>query len=308
MSAVNAVQQIDIEVLADPESCQRTSAQLARLGHACVQVAGRLGRRAEASEDDLGGFSGTAYRRSVAGAAESCDRLGADCARLADALADYARDIADVRRLMAQARATAAPWLTSCAWAIWSPGQPPDPADAALNNRWDAWHEAVGWWRQARDLEDLAEQRWLHVLGRAEASDEPRPAVPALPGSHHHQAHHEGGHQPPAPGTDPPVGPVDSGDPPRPVLVTVAGDGPRPHHDHHETRAERVPEPHAERVPEPKGPPVPINLPESWAVGTGLGSAGHLGSAGGRDPITGLEPTPSEPTDPGPPDAQAAVR
>ena len=89
------------------------------------QVAGRLGRRAEVSEDDLGGLSGAAYRRSVAGAAETCDRLAVDCARLADGLADYARDIADVRRLMTQARTTAAPWLTTCDWAIWSPVRRP---------------------------------------------------------------------------------------------------------------------------------------------------------------------------------------
>ena len=130
---MTAAQQIDIEVLADPDSCQRTAAQLARLGQACVQVAGRLGRQAQVSEDDLGGLSGAVYRRSVARAAATCDRLAADCARLADGLADYARDIADVRRLMAQARATAAPWLTTCAWAIWSPGEPPDAADAALS-------------------------------------------------------------------------------------------------------------------------------------------------------------------------------
>jgi hypothetical protein len=300
---VTAAQQIDIEVLADPESCQRTAAQLARLGQACVLVAGRLGRRAQVSEDDLGGLSGVAYRQSVAGAAATCERLALDCGRLADGLADYARDIADVRRLMGRARATAAPWLTTCAWAIWSPGQPPDPADAALSQRWDAWHEAVGWWRQARDLEDLAEQRWLHVLGRAPAPDEPDPADAAPPGPHHHLHHHEIGHQPPAPGTDPPVGPVDTDDPPGPVLVTVAGDGPPPHHHPHETAAERVPEPHAERVPEPKGEPVPINLPDSWAVGAGLGSAGLLGGAGGRDPISDPEPT-----DPGPRDAEGAVR
>jgi hypothetical protein len=90
------------------------------------------------------------------------------------------------------------------------------------------------------------------------------------------------------------------------VLVTATDHGPQSHphhHDHRETRAEPVPEPKAEPVPEPKGGPVPINLPESWAVGTGLGSAGLLGGAGGRDPIT--QP---EPTEPGPRDVEAAVR
>jgi hypothetical protein len=304
---VTAAQQIDIEVLADPESCQRTAAQLARLGQACVLVGARLERRAQVSEDDLGGLSGVAYRESVAGTAATCERLAVDCGRLADGLADYARDIADVRRLMGRARATAAPWLTTCAWAIWSPGQPPDPADAALSQRWDAWHDAVGWWRQARDLEDLAEQRWLHVLGRAAAPDVPDPAEPALPGPDHHQQHHKSDHQPPAPGTDPPVGPIDTDDPPGPVLVTVAGDGPPPHH-HHETGAERVPEPHAdhktgEAMAEPVPVNLPMNLPESWAVSTGLGSAGLLGGAGGRDPITGPDPT-----DPGPRDVEEAVR
>jgi len=299
---VTAVGQIDIEVLADPESCQRTAAQLARLGQACVQVAGRLGRQAQVSEDDLGGLSGAVYRRSVAGAAATCDRLAADCARLADGLADYARDVADVRRLMGQARATAAPWLTTCAWAIWSPGEQPDAADAALSHRWEAWHEAVGWWRQARDLEDLAEQRWLHVLGRAAAPDAPDEAGPE-PGPHHHHRP-EGGQQPPAPGTDPPIGPVDDGEPVGPVLVTVAGDGPQPPHPDRETGAERVPEPHADhKTGEAMAEPVPINLPSSWAVGAGLGSAGLLGGAGGRDPITHPEPA-----DQGPRDVQAAVR
>ena len=40
MSAVTAAQQIDIEVLADPESCQRTAAQLARLGRCARWPAG----------------------------------------------------------------------------------------------------------------------------------------------------------------------------------------------------------------------------------------------------------------------------
>ncbi len=306
---MTAVQQIDIEVLADPESCQRTAAQLARLGQACVQVAGRLGRRARGERGRP--------RRALRGWPIDSPwprrpRPATDWAptarRLADGLADYARGIADVRHLMGRARASAAPWLTTCAWAIWSPGQPPDPADAALSQRWDAWHEAVGWWRQARDLEDLAEQRWLHVLGRAPAPDAPEPAEPAPPGPHHHHPHQEGGHQPPAPGTDPPVAPIDDDEPVGPVLVTATGHGPQSHHyhhatDHHETRAEPVPEPKAEPVPEPKGGPVPINLPESWAVGTGLGSAGLLGGAGGRDPIT--QP---DPTDPGPRDVEAAVR
>jgi hypothetical protein len=303
VSAVTAVQQIDIEVLADPESCQRTAAQLARLGQTCVQVAGRLGRQAQVSEDDLGGLSGAVYRRSVARSAATCDRLAADCARLADGLADYARDIADVRRLMAQARTTAAPWLTTCDWAIWSPGHASDPADAALSHRWEAWHEAVSWWRRARGLEDLAEQRWLHVLGRAAAPDEPDPSEAALPGPHRHH-HPDGGQQPPAPGTDSPVGPIDDGEPAGPVLVTVAGDGPQPHHPHRETGAERVPEPHADhKTGEAMAEPLPVNLPESWAVGAGLGSAGLLGSAGGRDPVTDPEPT-----DPGPRDVLGAVR
>ena len=212
---------------------------------------------------------------------------------------------------MARARTTAAPWLTTCAWAIWSPGQPPDPADAALSRRWDAWHEAVGWWRQARDLEDLAEQRWLHVLGRAAAPDESDSAEPEDAGPHHHHHdpdHHGGRHQPPAPGTDPPVGPIDDDEPVGPVLVTVAVTA----------RSRRTittrPGPSASpsRTPttrrgEAKAEPVPVNLPmnlhESWAAGAGLGSAGLLGGAGGRDPIT--QP---EPSDPGPRGAEGAVR
>ena len=100
------------------------------------------------------------------------------------------------------------------------------------------------------------------------------------------------------------VGPVDDGDPVGPVLVTVAGDGPQPPHHDREAGAERVPEPRADnKTGEAMAEPVPINLPESWAVGAGLGSAGLLGGAGGRDPITHPEPA-----DPEPRDVQAAVR
>ena len=303
---MTAVQQIDIEVLADPESCQRTAAQLARLGQACVQVAGRLGRRAQVSEDDLGGLSGAAYRQSVAGAAETCDRLarrlrpprrrvGGLCPRHRrrtppdGAGARHRSAVADDLRLGDLESRPAA-----------------RPADAALSQRWDAWHEAVGWWRQARDLEDLAEQRWLHVLGRAPAPDAPDPASRRRPDRTTTTPTRRAGtsHRRPAPThrshpstTTNPSGRCWSR---RPVTAPSRTTPPRPPRD--ECRAGPRAEGRARPASRRPGR-CPINLPESWAVGTGLGSAGLLGGAGGRDPITHPEPT-----DPGPRDVQAAVR
>jgi hypothetical protein len=163
---------LDVVVQADPESCQTTATELARLGEACGLAGGRLAQRAKVGEDELGGLSGIVYRQSTTDVATLADRLAADCGRLAAGLGDYARDVAEVHRLMGEAVAAATGRLRVTDQAVWSPIRPPDPADAELSAAWAAWHAAVDWWRRARALEDAAVQAWWHVLQR-QAPDGP---------------------------------------------------------------------------------------------------------------------------------------
>jgi hypothetical protein len=225
---------IDIEVQADPESCQVTVAQLARLGEACRQAAVLIGRQAQVGEDDFGGLSGGVYRQSSAELAATGDRLAVDCARLADGLADYARDIGEVRRLMREALAAATPHLTATESNIWSPVRPPDGCDARLSEAWAAWHAAVDWWRRARALEDAAEQQWLHVLGRGPAPDEPVRYGDDEEPPHHPERHRD---REPRPA-------IDDDEPPVPVEDTIDD------HVH-----EPVRQPHAEPVPKDRDRP-----------------------------------------------------
>ncbi len=155
---------IVIAVRADPESCQATAGQLARLGEACETAAAHLAQQGQFAEEQLGGLSGIVYRQSLRDLAARCERLARDCARLAAGLGDYARDVAEVRRLMGEAVAVATPYLTVTDREIWSPVPPPRDHDDGLAEAWTAWHEAVDWWRRARALEDAAEQQWLQAL------------------------------------------------------------------------------------------------------------------------------------------------
>jgi hypothetical protein len=155
---------LDVRVVADPESCQATATQLARLSEACGLAGARLGAQATVGEDELGGLSGIVYRQSTSDLAARADRLAANTARLAAGLGDYARDVAEVRRLMGEAVAAALPHLRTTEQAVWSPARPPDPADAELTAAWAAWHTAVDWWRRARAQEDAAEQAWALVI------------------------------------------------------------------------------------------------------------------------------------------------
>ena len=157
---------LDVVVRADPESCQTTATELARLGEACGLAGVRLAQQAKVGEDQLGGLSGIVYRQSTTDLAALADRLAADCGRLASGLGDYARDVAEVHRLMGEAVAAATGHLRVTDQAVWSPIRPPDPADAELSAAWAAWHAAVDWWRRARALEDAAVQGWWHVLQR----------------------------------------------------------------------------------------------------------------------------------------------
>lgn len=176
---------LDIEVRAEPESCQHTATQLARLGEACGLAGGRLAQQAKVGEDQLGGLSGIVYRQSTKDLATLADRLATDCGRLAAGLGDYARDIAEVHRLMGEAVAVATGRLRVTGQAVWSPIRPPDPSDPELTAAWAAWHTAVDWWRRARGLEDAAVQAWWRVLQRhvpdgpvEYGDDTPLPPVP----------------------------------------------------------------------------------------------------------------------------------
>ncbi len=155
---------LDVEVRADPESCQTTATELARLGEACGTAAARLTRQAKVGEDQLGGLSGIVYRRSTTDLAALADRLARNCARLAAGLGDYARDVDEVHRLMGEAVTAAAGRLRVTDQAVWSPIRPPDPNDAELTAAWAAWHTAVDWWRRARGLEDAAVRAWWGVI------------------------------------------------------------------------------------------------------------------------------------------------
>jgi hypothetical protein len=157
---------LDVVVRADAESCQTTATELARLGEACGLAGARLGQLAKVGEDQLGGLSGIVYRQSTTDLGALADRLARDCGRLAAGLGDYARDVAEVHRLMGEAVAAASGRLRITEQAVWSPIRPADPADAELTAAWAAWHAAVDWWRRARALEDAAVQAWWSVLQR----------------------------------------------------------------------------------------------------------------------------------------------
>jgi hypothetical protein len=157
---------LDVRVRAEPESCQTTATELARLGEACATAAARLTQQARVGEDQLGGLSGIVYRQSTTDLASLADRLARDCGRLAAGLGDYARDAAEVHRLMDEAVAAATGRLRVTDQSVWSPIRPPDPGDAELTAAWAAWHTAVDWWRRARGLEDAAVQAWWHVIQR----------------------------------------------------------------------------------------------------------------------------------------------
>lgn len=180
---------LDLRVTADPESCQTTATQLARLGEVCGLVAPRLRAQATVAEDELGGLSGIVYRRSTADLAVLAHRLAANSARLADGLGGYARDIAEVRRLMGEALTAAAPHLRTTSETVWSPDRPPDLTDPDLVAAWAAWHAAVDWWRRARALQDAAEQAWKQAILR------PLPDEPV--------DYDSDGHPPPLPDRDP---------------------------------------------------------------------------------------------------------
>ncbi len=155
---------LDVGVAADPESCQATASQLARLSEVCGVTGARLRGWAMVGEDELGGLSGIVYRRSTGDLAARADRLAANAARLAGGLGEYARDVAEVRRLMGEAVAAAVPHLRTTDQTVWSPSRPPDPADPELTAAWAAWHTAVDWWRRARAQEDAAVQAWSLVI------------------------------------------------------------------------------------------------------------------------------------------------
>jgi hypothetical protein len=157
---------LDVRVRADPESCQTTATGLARLGEVCAAAAVRLTQQAGVGEDQLGGLSGIVYRRSATDLATLAGRLATDCGRLAAGLGDYARDVAEVHRLMGEAVVAATGRLQVTDQAVWSPIRPPDPGDAELTAAWGAWHAAVDWWRRARALEDAAVQAWWQVVQR----------------------------------------------------------------------------------------------------------------------------------------------
>ena len=191
MPALAVGRMLDVRVPADPESCQTTATQLARLGEACGVAGGHLGQQAVVGEDQLGGLSGIVYRQSTRDLAALADRLAANCARLAAGLRDYARDVAEVRRMMGEAVAAATPYLRTTDQAVFSPVRPPDPADAELTAAWAAWHTAVDWSRRARALEDAAVQAWWRVVQRPapdgpvdhEGDDAQRPPLPPAVGS-----------------------------------------------------------------------------------------------------------------------------
>jgi hypothetical protein len=164
MPLVSAGRLLDVRVSADPESCQATATQLAALSESCGLAGTRLAALATVGEDELGGLSGIVYRQSTGDLAERADRLAGNSARLAAGLGEYARDVAEVRRLMGEAVAAAVPHLRATEEAVWSPSRPPDPADVELTAAWAAWHTAVDWWRRARAQEDAAEQAWALVI------------------------------------------------------------------------------------------------------------------------------------------------
>lgn len=176
---------IDVELAPDPESCDRTVAQLAALTEACTAAARRAARQATLGEDQLGGLSGIVYRHSSTLLAQACSRVAGRSGRVADGLAAYADGLTEVRRLLGDAVAVAAPHLTVAGGRIWSPARPPGPDDPRLSQAWAAWHEAVDIWRRARGLQQATEQAWLRVLevpapraGDAEAGGESGPQTP----------------------------------------------------------------------------------------------------------------------------------
>jgi hypothetical protein len=155
---------IDVGLAADAESCVRTVAQLEALSDACSATGLRVAGRARLGEDQLGGLSGIVYRHSSTLLAQACDRVAERSTRLADGLRAYADGLTEVRRLLDVAVAVAGPHLTVAGDRIWSPARPPGPDDPRLSQAWAAWHEAVGVWRRARELQQDVEQAWLRVL------------------------------------------------------------------------------------------------------------------------------------------------
>ncbi len=135
MPVLAAGRLLDVVVRADPESCQTTATELARLGEACGLAGVRLAQQAKVGEDQLGGLSGIVYRQSTTDLGALADRLAADCGRLAAGLGDYARDVAEVHRLMGEAVAAATGRLRVTDQAVWSPIRPPDPTDAGADGR-----------------------------------------------------------------------------------------------------------------------------------------------------------------------------
>jgi hypothetical protein len=181
---------IDVEVSPDPESCARTVAQLAALAEACTAAGLRAARQAGLGEDQLGGLSGIVYRHSSTLLSEACDRVAGRSGRLADGLAAYADGVIEVRRLLGEAVAVAAPHLTVAGGRVWSPARPPGPHDPLLAQAWAAWHEAVGIWRRARALLEATERAWLRILdvpvaveGPGSGGERGGDPVPDVPGA-----------------------------------------------------------------------------------------------------------------------------
>ena len=178
---IAAGKSIDVMVHPDPASCSATVSQLAALADACAQAEEMLGRNAQTSEGEFGGMSGIVYRHSTTLLGQAAHRIGGRSRRLSEGLNAYAAGLTEVQRLMDDAVAVASPDLLVAGGRIFSPAEPDRPDDAVLARAWSAWHEAVAYWRAARQLEEQASQEWLCVVNRGVVIDDGEPPTLVLP-------------------------------------------------------------------------------------------------------------------------------
>lgn len=130
----------------------------------------------------MAGEADRTYRASLRELTRSADHLGRVAGALGAALGDFAGELAEVRRLMAEARARAAPWLPTSEIEIRPPDRLPDATDPDLARRWSAWREAADRCAEARRRERAAEEQLARTL-RSVGGDSPGPAGVGGPGA-----------------------------------------------------------------------------------------------------------------------------
>ena len=184
---------LDIEVLAEPADCRRTSEELADLAGVCDRTAGMLVRHGHLHDAEFSGLAADAFTRRTTALAARADGLADRAKAVSRALFAYADGIDVVCALMERARHVAAPHLATSPTQIFSPDPtdtrvPLDPGPLAA--RREAWRRAVLLWREARSTED-------HVEADLRAALADRPLTPSSPPRHRHvpeprrQHHHD---------------------------------------------------------------------------------------------------------------------